>query len=193
MPRLENESMALLMHALVVYDRGSRMNSPTIETDRLKLRPFTLDDLDSYSIMCGDNQFMRFLGGKTFTKRETWRNIAFMLGHWSLLGYGVWAIEHRETGELLGRAGLLNPYGWPGVELCWALAPNHWGNGYATEAAKASADWAFNDRNMNSLISLIHPENYRSEAVAKRVGETFLRLIHFRGQPTKIYQIERVT
>ncbi|WPL18874.1 anhydro-N-acetylmuramic acid kinase [Thiorhodovibrio winogradskyi] len=167
------------------------MKIPTLETERLKLREFSSEDLDPYATMCADNAFMRYLGGKTFTKTETWRNMAFLLGHWAMRGYGVWAIEHRETGELLGRAGLLSPHGWPGVELCWALGPAHWGQGYATEAAKASITWAFNHRGIDQLISLIHPGNHRSEAVAKRAGELLLREMRFRGQPTKVYGIQK--
>lgn len=165
------------------------MEIPTIETERLILRPFNLSDLEAYADMCSDNRFMKYLGGTTFTKAQTWENIAMIQGHWMLLGYGIWAVECSQTRELVGRAGLLNLYGWPGIEVCWALSPNHWAKGFATEAAIASIVWAFDNNVSDSLISLIHPDNIKSENVALRSGETFRELITFKGQPTKFYEI----
>jgi len=162
---------------------------PTVKTARLKLRPFHLGDLEAYANMCSDDRFMKYLGGRTFTKEQTWENMAIIQGHWMLLGYGIWAIECSKTRELIGRAGLLNLYGWPGIEVCWALSPTHWAKGYATEAAIATIEWAFDNNVTDSLISLIQPDNIKSENVAQRAGETFKELITFKGQPTKIYEI----
>ena len=167
------------------------MEIPTIKTKRLILRPFNLGDLDAYASMCSDERFMKYLGGKTFTKEQTWENIAIIQGHWLLRGYGIWAIEFTKTGELLGRAGLLNLYNWPGIEVCWALSPNQWGKGYATEAAIAAIEWAFNNKITDSLISLIHQNNTKSENVAQRAGETFKELISFKDHPTTIYEIQK--
>ena len=165
------------------------MNIPTIETERLRLRAFKGGDLEPYAEMYADDLFVRYLSGKTLTKEQTWENMAIILGHWSLLGYGIWAIERLGTGELVGRAGLLNLPGWPDVEVCWALSPKFWGNGYATEAAKASINWAFREAGIHRLISLIHPENRRSEAVALRLGERFREQITFEAKPTNVYEV----
>ena len=165
------------------------MNIPTIETERLRLRAFEGGDLEPYAEMYGDDLFVRYLSGKTLTKEQAWENMAIILGHWSLLGYGIWAIERQGTGELVGRAGLLNLPGWPDVEVCWALSPQFWGNGYATEAAQASISWAFEELGLGRLISLIHPENRASEAVALRLGEEFRERISFEGKPTNVYEI----
>jgi RimJ/RimL family protein N-acetyltransferase len=165
------------------------MDIPTIETKRLRLRAFTIDDWEPYAGMYADQSFVRYLGGKPLTKGEVWENLAVILGHWALLGYGIWAIERLDTGELVGRAGLLNLPGWPDVEVCWALSPRFWGNGYATEAARASIVWAFEEGGLHRLISLIHPENGASEAVALRLGETYREQITFEGKPTNVYEI----
>ena len=165
------------------------MNIPTIETKRLRLRAVTIDDWEPYAEMYADQSFVRYLGGKPLTKEEVWENLAVILGHWALLGYGIWAIERLDTGELVGRAGLLNLPGWPDVEVCWALSPRFWGNGYATEAARASIVWAFEKVGLHRLISLIHPENGPSEAVALRLGETCREQIIFEGKPTNVYEI----
>jgi ribosomal-protein-alanine N-acetyltransferase len=75
------------------------------------------------------------------------------------------------------------------VEICWALSPKFWGNGYATEAAKAAINWAFRDTGVHRLISLIHPDNRQSEAVALRLGEKLREQITFEGKPTNVYEI----
>lgn len=164
---------------------------PTIETERLRLRAFEGGDLRPYAAMYADDQFVRYLGDRTLTEAQVWENMALILGHWSLLGYGIWAVERLGSGELVGRAGLLNLPGWPDVEVCWALSPRFWGSGYATEAAKASIDWAFRETGIARLISLIHPENQRSEAVALRLGERFREQITFEAKPTNVYEVLR--
>jgi RimJ/RimL family protein N-acetyltransferase len=139
--------------------------------------------------MYADDLFVRYLGGKTLTKKQAWENMALILGHWSLLGYGIWAVERLGTGELVGRAGLLNLPGWPDVEVFWAFSPKFWGNGYATEAARAAVDWAFREAGIARLISLIHPENQPSAAVALRLGERFREQITFQAKPANVYEI----
>jgi RimJ/RimL family protein N-acetyltransferase len=165
------------------------VNIPTLETARLKLRAFTIDDWEPYAAMYADVSFVRYLGGTPLSKDETWENIAIILGHWTLLGYGIWALESKATGELVGRAGLLNLPGWPDVEVCWALSPRFWGQGYATEAAKASTSWAFEEAGLGRLISLIDPDNRASEAVALRLGENLRERMTFNGKPTDVYEI----
>ena len=145
--------------------------------------------VEPYAEMYADDLFVRYLSGKTLTKEQAWENMALILGHWSLLGYGIWAIERLGTRELVGRAGLLNLPGWPDVEVCWALSPKFWGNGYATEAAKAAVNWAFREAGIHRLISLIHPENQRSEAVALRLGERFREELTFEAKPTNVYEV----
>ena len=174
-------------HRLEPSSRG--LDVPTLETDRLKLRAFTLDDWEPYAEMCADAEFARFLGGRPLTRAEVWENLALILGHWSLLGYGIWALENKSTGELVGRAGLLNLPGWPDVEVCWALSPRFWGHGFATEGARAAVGWAFEKAGLPRLVSLVHPENESSAAVARRLGERLVERITFEGKPTDVYEI----
>jgi RimJ/RimL family protein N-acetyltransferase len=97
------------------------MTEVTLETERLILRMWRDDDHEQYAKLCADPEVMRFLGGKTFSPMESWRHMAFMIGHWHLRGYGPWAIEEKSSGRLLGRIGFFNPAGWPGFELGWTL------------------------------------------------------------------------
>jgi RimJ/RimL family protein N-acetyltransferase len=100
--------------------------------------------------------------------------MASWLGQWELRGTGQWALEEKSTGAFVGRAGSHWPErdGWPGIEIGWSLHPDHWGNGYATEAGAAARDHAFAHHDVDALYSVILPENTRSQAVARRLGFT---------------------
>ena len=166
---------------------------PTITTDRLILRGWSEADLDPLARMYADERVVRYLGNpQTATRDETWRSIAMMLGHWDLRGYGPWALEERGTGAFVGRSGLYNPQGWPGLEAGWVLSPDHWGKGYATEAGHASIRWAFDELRADHVISLIHPKNAASIRVAERVGETYEGTTTLFGRDVLVYGI-RVT
>jgi RimJ/RimL family protein N-acetyltransferase len=142
-----------------------------IETERLVLRMFRDSDTDAYAEMLGDAEVTRFLGGKTMSRQEAWRNMAMVLGHWHLRGYGFWAVEERASGELVGRVGCWRPEGWPGLEVGWTLRRAYWGRGYATEAARASLEHAFTALEQTHVVSLIDPKNTNSIRVAERLGE----------------------
>jgi len=146
---------------------------PTLETERLRLRPFQLSDLDAYADFCADAEVMEFIGpGAVFSRAETWNHIARMLGHWQLLKHGMWAVEELATGLFVGRVGSLQPEGWPGFELGWLLGKPFWGRGFATEAAEAALGYAFKELNQSHVISLMYPKNSASIRVAQRLGET---------------------
>jgi len=164
---------------------------PVIEADRLLLRPFTLKDLEPFASMHRDEAFVRHIGCGLLTKEQVWGNIAFIIGHWVLRGYGIWAVELKQTGKLMGRIGLLYPDGWPGVELCWALAPDYWGRGYAAEGAAAAKDWAFANTSLQELVSIIGKENHKSVALAERIGCSRDSEIVFKGTPAYLYKTVR--
>ena len=145
---------------------------PILSTPRLKLRQFRGADWDAYAAMCADPEVMRHIGaGGPLSRDDAWRSMAGMLGHWTLRGYGMWAIEERDVGAVIGRAGIINPADWPGPEVGYMLGRDWWGRGYATEAARAALDWGFATIGFDRLISLIDPANTASIAVAERLGE----------------------
>lgn len=144
---------------------------PTLETERLVLRAFRQSDLDAWAAIMADPDVARFIAPAPMTRDEAWRSMASSLGHWQLLGYGAWAVERRSDSAVIGRVGMINPEGWPGLEIGWTLGKSAWGKGYATEAAAAAMRYAFLTQPVARLISNIDPENRPSQAVAARLGE----------------------
>jgi RimJ/RimL family protein N-acetyltransferase len=170
------------------------IEGPRLTTERLVLRMLRAEDLDAYARIFGDPEVARYLGdGKPLDRAAAWRSLAFHLGHWALRGYGLWAVEERATGRLVGRVGLLNPEGWPGLEIGWALGREAWGNGYATESARRVLAHAFAEMGLDRLISLIYPENGRSIRVAERLGERLEGRIELFGAQVLVYAIDRDT
>jgi RimJ/RimL family protein N-acetyltransferase len=165
---------------------------PTIETDRLTLRPMREADATALFEISQDPDVVRFVGDRHVpTLQEAWRMVAGWIGHWALRGYGQWAIEERASSRFIGRAGIINPADWPGPEVGYLLGRPWWGRGYATEAARAAMDWGFRERGFADLISLIDPENHASIAVATRLGETRRGETDVMGHHVLVYGISR--
>jgi RimJ/RimL family protein N-acetyltransferase len=165
---------------------------PQLTTDRLCLRGWHQSDFEAHAAMSADPDVMRYIGG-VLDRAESWRQMALHVGHWALRGYGSWAVERTADGVLLGRCGLWNPEGWPGLEVGWKLARHAWGNGYATEAAGAALEWAWTVLDAARLISVIHPENAASVRVAERLGLRPLREETLGGRPVIIFGIDRTS
>jgi RimJ/RimL family protein N-acetyltransferase len=160
---------------------------PTLETERLLLRPLAEDDLDSYAAMMADPDVVEFLGTAPMARDDAWRSMALFLGHGVLRGWTNNAVVEKESGRFVGRCGLWQPEGWPGLEVGWTLARASWGRGYATEAASAWRDWAFANLDADELVSVVHRDNARSARVAERIGHRRLRKIEVRGYPCVLY------
>jgi RimJ/RimL family protein N-acetyltransferase len=166
------------------------MRAPTLQTERLVLRSFVDADLDAYAAMCADEEVMRYIGGGGAVTRDVaWRQMAFFTGHWALRGYGMWAVVERASGALVGRAGFINPEGWPAHELGWMLARRYWGKGYALEAALAARNHGREVMGLEGrLISLIRADNQRSIALARRLGAVHEETISFMGGEAQVWR-----
>ena len=145
------------------------MQVPTLETERLRLRPWRGEDLDAFAAFTADPELTRFVGG-VFTREDTWRRIAMLVGHWTLRGFGNWVIEEKASGAFAGYSGLWQPEGWPEPEIMWGLTREVQGRGYATEAAGRARAYAYEELGWRTAISLIAPENQPSQRVAERLG-----------------------
>ena len=165
---------------------------PSLDIPNLRLRQFAEADLDDYAALCADAEVMRYLGDRgPLSRDDAWRQLAMLIGHWTLRGYGMWAVEELGSGAFVGRVGLHYPEGWPEPELGWALARRYWGRGYAFEAATAALRIAFVTLGWPRAVSLIAPSNLRSIRLAERLGERFERNLVVRGHEVSLYAIER--
>jgi RimJ/RimL family protein N-acetyltransferase len=163
-----------------------------LHTERLVLRMFRESDFDAYAAICADAEVGRYLGdGKPLSRIDAWRSMAAILGHWQLRGYGLWAVEERASGELIGRVGCYFPGGWPGFEVGWTLRRATWGRGYAIEGARAAMRFAFEELSQPRVISLIQPGNERSIRVAEKLGESLEGRLDVNGQEALVYGISR--
>jgi RimJ/RimL family protein N-acetyltransferase len=139
------------------------------------LRPHTLDDFGASAAMWGDPEVTRHIGGRPFTPEEVWGRLLRYAGHWALLGYGFWVVEERLTGRFAGEVGLTDarrdltpPLSAP--EIGWVLSPSVHGQGYATEAVRATLNWAEEHFGHARTVCIIGPDNAASLRVASRCG-----------------------
>ncbi|MBU6416789.1 MAG: GNAT family N-acetyltransferase [Xanthomonadaceae bacterium] len=144
---------------------------PVLETARLILRPPRAEDFEAWAAIARDEEVMRHLGG-VHSRFEAWRRFLACVGAWHIQGFNGFAVIEKSSGRWIGRAGPLHPDGWPGDEIGWTLAREAWGKGYATEAATAAIDWAFDALGWTQIIHCIDPGNTASQAVATRLGST---------------------
>ena len=167
-----------------------------IETERLVLRKPRQKDATDLAVAYADPDVVRFIGdGSTATLAEVEEGIEQWLERWESWGMSLFSLERRQDGRVVGRAGFLRwdsetwEVGGAETELGWLLAREHWGQGYATEAAAALRDWALVERGLTRLISLIRHENVQSVRVAERIGERYERDVVARGHTTQLYSI----
>lgn len=162
-------------------------SNATIETERLRLRPVRLDDLDEVVRLHEDPEVARFMGTPDREWLEGW--VAGSDQEWAELGYGRMALLDRASGEFLGRTGLKR---WPQfeeTEVGWALRPEARGKGLATEAAQAVLEWTFERFELPYVTAMIRPDNAPSLAVAERLGLSPVREDELLGVPVIVHAI----
>ncbi len=165
--------------------------SVELESERLLLRQFVEEDLDAYARITSDEEVMRFVGGSALSREEAWHSLGYILGHWKIRGFGLWAVQEKKSGELVGRIGLYRPEGWPGLEVGWLVDRLRWGEGFATEGAAVAMREGFLSLEPERLISVIEPPNSASLRVAEKLGERFERNMQLHGKEVCIYGLDR--
>jgi RimJ/RimL family protein N-acetyltransferase len=141
---------------------------PVIETARLRLRAPQLTDFDAWAeVFCGPAG--AHLGGP-FDRDAAFTEFTATCGLWLLRGHGLWTVESKAGGEVLGFVLIGFEAGDQEPELGYLFRPIAEGRGYATEAAAALRDHAFSGLGMARLVSYIDPANRRSQRVAERLG-----------------------
>jgi [ribosomal protein S5]-alanine N-acetyltransferase len=165
-----------------------------LETERLRLRPCMAEDADALAPMFADAEHMRFYPS-TYSRKETELWVQRNLDRYRDEGFGLWVVEDRETGEIVGTVGPAVQIvdGVREVEIGWHVRPGWKGRGIAPEAAAAARDWAFATLDVDHLISLIRPENEPSARVGEKIGMRVDREVDFKGLPHLVYRIDRVS
>ena len=145
-----------------------------IETPRLVLRRFREEDREPFAAINGDPRVSDWLGGP-IDRAASDRTLDRINAEIDELGWGLWAAELKPDGRLIGFIGLAPveagalPVG-PAIEMGWRLSPDTWGQGLATEGAKAALDWAFEHIDAPEFIAFTAATNVKSQAVMRRIG-----------------------
>ncbi|MCC6805615.1 MAG: GNAT family N-acetyltransferase [Anaerolineae bacterium] len=166
----------------------------TLETPRLRLRPFTLDDVDAYYAgISSDADVMRYLpGGVPRLRADSQWVISYFMRHAELHGFGVWAVDDKSTAALIGHAGLEYIPGADDVEIAYTLAKAYWGRGLATEAARASLRYGFEALDLDEIYGLAFPANEASQNVMRKLGMAFQGVSdRYYGSTLACYRISR--
>ena len=177
-----------------------------LETERLILRRPEAGDRDGYAELWGNEEVVRFLGGRTLSPDQVPGGIERMLKQWDRHGIGLFSVLRKEDERLVGRVGYLlwDSERWVNamseeldepleLEIGWVVARAFWGLGYATEAAIACRDHAFGALGRERVISLIAPENVASIRVAEKIGERYERDVDIGAAvgPVGVYALQK--
>jgi len=147
-----------------------------IETERLSLRPYTLADFTPYLAMWSDPENVRHIGGQPLSREDAWNRLLRYAGHWTLLGYGIFAVIEKTSGRYIGETGLADFHRGLGEdfdgagEAAWIFVSDVHGRGYALEAAQAAHDWFTERMGAARTVCLIDPANQPSLSLAGKLG-----------------------
>lgn len=149
------------------------MSDYIINTTRLGLRKWTDADTNPFVAINKDKDVMKYFPG-TVTEEETLAMISRIKTHFNVHGFGLYAVEEKSSGAFIGFTGFAIPrfesFFTPCVEIGWRLQQSAWGNGYATEAAKACLEYGFGSLNFDSVFSFTALNNLPSERVMQKIG-----------------------
>lgn len=165
-----------------------------LETERLILRHQVIEDLDDLWALYCDPEITKYIPDAPRSRQEAQEELEWhMNGHPRFPELGLWATIHKETGKFIGRCGLL-PWtieGQEEVEVAYTIAREYWGQGLASEAARAILQYGFEKLHLPRLISLIDADNIASQRVAEKIGMRFEKEARDELGPFLIYSIHR--
>ena len=167
-------------------------SAPRLETERLILRDFARDDLDSLAATLGDPEVVRHLTGEPISREDSLRRLFMAAGQWRLIGLGTWAVERKSDGRMVGHVGFLDMErdmepsikGLP--EMGWIFDTSVHGQGVAHEACEAALAWLDAAHGPIEIPAIISPENIASLKLAEKLG--FVREADgvYKGEPIAI-------
>lgn len=171
-----------------LYDSGVHPPTVVLETPRLTLRRFTLDD-DAFVLeMVNDPDWIRYIGDRGVRTLEDAR--AYIrdrtLAQYERLGFGMWVATLRGTGEVVGSCGLVRRDSLEDVDIGFAFLARHRGRGYAGEAAAAVLEYGVKEIGLRRIVAIVSPDNHRSIRVLERIGMRFERMIRLPDDDAEI-------
>ncbi len=166
------------------------MQAPVIETERLRLRPWTKQDFRPYHAILQHPQVHRHFGPEPMGQEECWRRLRASVGGWQVNGFGTWAVERSSDSRLVGTAGIFTA--WRGLdpefgdepEMGWIFSNEVHGQGIAGEACRAVIGWAETSLPSTPIWAIIAPKNEPSLRLAARLGFEILHETSYHGDPT---------
>jgi ribosomal-protein-alanine N-acetyltransferase len=163
-----------------------------IDTERLILRPMEEADAADLHVVYEDPSTFEYIGaGPARSIDETLERIALKAAHHEEHGFALWSVVEKASGRVIGDCGLQMLEGGPEVELGYKLARDSRGKGYATEAARASVDFGFEQAGLDRIVAVAWPGNRASRGVMEKVGMTLAGRGVFYGNESVLYEIRR--
>lgn len=163
------------------------------ESDRLRLRPFTDGDAAYVLDQTTQPSWLENIGDRGIRTEADARAFIHdkLNAHHAEHGFGFWVVERREDRAAVGMCGLISRPELDGPDIGYALLPDYWGNGYAREAALATADWARDVLGLDRLLAMVTPGNAPSVRVLEAIGMHYVETVTFPDDDTvELYEVE---
>ena len=161
-----------------------------LDTERLLLRPATLDDLDAWLAISRDAEEAWF-GAPNSTLDDARAKLSQHIAHQKQHGFALWAVQLRSSSEMIGVAGLTHLADGPEIEVGYRFLQRCWGHGYATEAARAAIAFGFSELGLERIVAVTRPGNRASRRVMEKCGMSFVGVMQVYGYAQVKYAIAR--
>ncbi|NAS29524.1 GNAT family N-acetyltransferase [Flavobacteriaceae bacterium R38] len=162
-----------------------------IETDRLFLREFVDQDAENFEKINSDPNVIKYTSDHDSSPKEAIKRFINTSNEYKKYGMGRWAVVRKNDGKFLGWCGLKYHEDDKIVDVGYRFYKEFWGNGYATEAAKASLEYGFNTLKLKEIYAHAHPDNSSSENVLIKCGLSFKREVIYKNIKVKLFKISK--
>lgn len=161
-----------------------------IHTKRLFMRKPLIEDVDQFYSILKEEAVGKWLAkSRGMSKEEVNDYIGQLISHWEQYDFGVWLLVNRNTGKLLGHCGLRKVNETGEIEIMYLLAPEYWGNGYASEAVEASIQYAIETMNVKRIIARVKVANENSKKLLRKLGFTYTHDVDYSGRLLSYFEL----
>ena len=163
-----------------------------IETERLRLRMFRPDDVDQLAPFYADPEVMKWMStGRPVPRERVEMAIPRIIARFRENGFGLFAVELKDSDTLVGQCGIFHLDNTPEVEVAYLFGRPYWGKGYATEAAAAVRDFGFNVVGLPRLVGVTRPDNIPSQRVLEKIGLCYEKDAVYYNMDCKYFALDR--